>query len=59
MAAKPSYVLIDATHLDALRAALAAALDALDRLEDERILEPFPDPPPFPTPTPEELAELF
>lgn len=56
---EPTYVLIDAVHLDALRAALAAALDALERLEDDRIVEPFPPPPRFPTPTPEELADLF
>jgi hypothetical protein len=59
MAKEPTYVLVTAEHLDALRAALAAALDALDRLEDERIEEPLQVPPRFAAPTPEELAELF
>jgi hypothetical protein len=53
------YAVVTTSELDALRAALAAAWDALEALERGRIDEPSPWPARHAAPRPEELEELF
>ena len=53
------YAIVTTSELDALRAALAAAWNALEALERGRLDEPLPWPPRLTAPTPEELEGLF
>jgi len=53
------YAVVTTSELDALRAALAAAWEALEALERGRIAEPHPWPGRLAAPPPEELDGLF
>lgn len=53
------YAVVTTSELDALRAALAAAWNALEALDRGRLDEPHPWPQRLAAPTPEELEGLF